>query len=398
MKVTKNGSLAIISGLSVMSLLFTACGSSNTGSAAATASTTASKSSATSTTDVSQTLVSQAKSEIGKYLGIPTFTPPGPPIDASKLKGKTVMVVDDNMVADALVQITKGIQAAGQLLGINVETYNGQNVISSIEQGVQQGINQKVDVIMLVGIATSLVPSSVAAANTAKIPVISVLPSQPDLTAPGQGYGTGIFGGSGPSYIELGRLMADTAIIQSDGGPINAGVIDFNNPGELAVVSGIKSVFSGCSNCKILTTQDIEPQNWATKITGATSSMILANPNLNYIFPTADTMAIFAVPGVSQSGATGKVSVITEDGDSPVLSLIQKGTVVTANPGYSTPWIGWEAMDQALRAMSGMKPGNPVVPIRYFDKSNLNGVDVTSSSTLYGDAYLAGYKNLWGLS
>ncbi|EQD33749.1 sugar ABC transporter, periplasmic sugar-binding protein, partial [mine drainage metagenome] len=128
-------------------------------------------------------------------------------------------------------------------------------------------------------------------------------------------------------------MIADTAIIESNGAPINAGVIDFNNPGELAVVSGIKSVFTSCPNCKILTTQDIEPQNWATKITGATSSMILANPNLNYIFPTADTMALFAVPGVTQSGATGKVSVVSEDGDSAVLSLIQKGTVLTADPG-----------------------------------------------------------------
>ncbi len=317
---------------------------------------------------------------------------------ASKLKGRTVMVVQDNTVADALVQITKGIQAAGQLLGINVLTYNGQNIVSTIEQGVQQGINQKVDAIMLVGIATSLVPSSVAAADAAKIPVISVLPSQPDIAAPGQGYGSGIFGGSGPSYTELGRLMADTAIVDSNGEPINSAAIDFNNPGELAVIGGIKSVFSSCPYCKILTTQDIEPQNWATKITGATSALILANPNLNYIFPTADTMAIFAVPGVTQSGAAGKVSVVTEDGDSGVLSLIQKGTVLTADPGYSTPWIGWEAMDQALRAMSGMQPGNPVVPIRYLDKSNLTGVDVTSLSTLYGNAYIAGYKKLWGLS
>ncbi len=317
---------------------------------------------------------------------------------ASKLKGKTVMVVEDNTVADALVQITKGIQAAGQLLGINVLTYNGQNIVSTIEQGVQQGINQKVDALMLVGIATSLVPSSVAAADAAKIPVISVLPSQPNLTAPGQGYGNGIFGGSGPSYTELGRLMADTAIVDSNGGPINSAAIDFNNPGELAVIGGIKSVFSNCPYCKILTTQDIEPQNWATKITGATSALILANPNLNYIFPTADTMAIFAVPGVTQAGAAGKVSVVTEDGDSGVLSLIQKGTVLAADPGYSTPWIGWEAMDQALRAMSGMQPGNPVVPIRYLDKSNLTGVNVTSLSTLYGNAYIAGYKKLWGLA
>lgn len=398
MKTAKKRSFTLVFSLSVVSLSVSACGSSNTASTSTSTSAKASKSTVSGATTVPQNIVSQARAEIAKYTGIPAFTPPGSPIVASKLKGKTVMVVQDNTVADALVQITKGIQAAGQLLGINVLTYNGQNIISTIEQGVQQGINQKVDAIMLVGIATSLVPSSVAAADAAKIPVISVLPSQPDLTAPGQGYGNGIFGGSGPSYTELGRLMADTAIVDSNGGPINSAAIDFNNPGELAVIGGIKSVFSSCPSCKILSTQDIEPQNWATKITGATSALILANPNLNYIFPTADTMAIFAVPGVSQSGAAGKVSVVTEDGDSGVLSLIQKGTVLAADPGYSTPWIGWEAMDQALRAMSGMQPGNPVVPIRYLDKSNLTGVDVTSLSTLYGNAYIAGYKKLWGLA
>lgn len=398
MRVVTKGTAALVSGLSAISLMVSACGGSTSTSNSA-SKTTAKPPSTTAKTSTSPgNLVSQAKTELSKYMAVPSFTPPGPPIDASKLKGKTVFVVQDNTVADALVQITQGIQAAGKLLGVNVETFNGQNIVSTIEQGVQQGIGQHVDAIMLVGIATSLVPSSVAAADAAKIPVISVLPSQPNLSAPGQGYGNGIFGGSGPSYIDLGRLIADTAIVETNGGAINAAVIDFNNPGEYAVVSGIKQIFSNCSACKIVTTQDIEPQNWATKISGATSSMVLANPNLNFVFPTADTMALFAVPGISQAGASGKVSVVSEDGDSGVLSLVQKGPILTADPGYSTPWIGWEAMDQALRAMSGMKPGNPVVPIRYFDKSNLAGVNVKSMTALYGNAYVAGYKKLWGLS
>ncbi len=397
MKGAKKGILTSLVGLSCAALAFSACGSSSTASASASGKQSPSAASSSTTATSATDIVSQAKAEIAKYQGIPEFTPPGPSIDSKKLTGKTVFVVEDNTVAEALVQITQGIQAAGKVLGINVQTYNGQNVISTIEQGVQQAINQKADALMLVGIATSLVPSSVAAANSAKIPVISVLPSQPDLSAPGQGYGPGIFGGAGPSYTQLGRLMADTAIIDSNGGPITAAVIDFNNPGEFAVASGIKSVLSQCSTCKIVATQDIEPQFWATKTTGATSSMILANPGLNYIFPTADTMAIFAVPGVRQAGATGKVSVISEDGDSAVLSLIQQGPIMTADPGYSTPWIGWEAMDQAMRAMSGMQPGNPVVPIRYFSRANLAGVNVKSMSTLYGNSYIAGYEKLWGV-
>ena len=108
-------------------------------------------------------------------------------------------------------------------------------------------------------------------------------------------------------------------------------------------------------------------------------------------------MAIFAAPGVSQAGASGRVSVVTAAGTD--LGLIQKGPIVVADPGFSQPWVGWVAMDQALRAMSGMQPGNPEVPVRYLDKSNLSGVNSKdlADANVYGNSYIAGYKKLWGL-
>lgn len=329
---------------------------------------------------------------------MPTFTAPGPSIDVSKLRGKTILVVEHDTVANALVEITNGLKQAGQLLGITVDTFNGQGTVSTIEQGIQQGINQKVGAIILVGVATSLVPSSIAAANSAKIPVIGAITGQPDVNQPGQGFGQGLFGAAGPSYIDLGKLVADTAVVNSKGGAVNSAVITFDNPIGPAVITGIKDVFSNCSSCKIVSTQDIEPQNWPTKVAGATSSLILANPSINYIMPVADTIGIFASAGVSQAGASGKVSVISDDGSSPgTLELVQKGPVYTADPGYSAPWTGWEAMDQALRAMSGMQPGNPVVPIRYLNKTNLAGANLKDLTTVFGDAYVAGYKKVWGL-
>lgn len=308
------------------------------------------------------------------------------------------MVVEHDTVSDALVEITKGIQAAGQAAGISVSTFNGQATVSTIEQGIQQGINQKVGAIILVGVATSLVPSSVAAANAAKIPVIGVLTGQPDPSVAGQGFGKGMFGGSAPSYTELGRLMADTAIVNSNGGAVNGAVITFDNPISPAVQGGIKAAFKGCSNCKIISTQDIEPQNWPTKTAGAVSSLILANPSMNYIFPVVDTIGIFASAGVSQAGASGKVFVVSSDGSSAgTLGLVQKGPVFAADPGFSSPWAGWEAMDQAVRAMSGMKAGNPEVPVRYLNKSSLVGANLKDLTSVFGNSYVAGYKKLWGL-
>lgn len=393
MKLEYKRPIATSSSFVALSILVAACGSSTSSSA-----TTTSPAKNTSTTVSAASRVAQAQAEIAKYTSIPTFTDPGPAIDVSKLRGRKVLVVLD-APAPSLQNIAAAIVQAGQAAGIQVQVFNGQGTISTIEQGIQQGIDQQVGAIILAGVATSQVPSSVAAANAAKIPIVDVVAGEPSPEVAGQGYGSSIFGGSGPSWVELGRLMADTAIVQSSGGNVNAAIITFDNPISSGVVKGINAVFSACSNCHIISSQDIEPTNWATKVAGATSSLILANPNLNYIFPVSDTPSIFANAGVSQAGASGRVQVVTSGSNGPAtVALVQKGPIMIADPGSSAPWSGWEAMDQALRAMSGMKPGNPVIPIRYLDKKNLTGLQFTSDlSSVFGNAYVAGYKKLWGL-
>lgn len=393
MKLVTQRTTMLTGGLAALSLLIAACGSSTT-SAVSSTTTSATKASASSEGKP----VAAAKAEIAKYGAIPTFTAPGPAIDVSKLKGKTVLVVQDNTIANALVEITKGIVEAGKVAGINVEVFNGQAIISTIEQGIQQGINQHVGAIIIAGVAPQLIPSSLAAANAAKIPVIGVLSGQPSMSAPGEGWGAAYYGGSGPSYVELGRLIADTSIVNSPSSGVTAAAVVFNDPTSKAVSTGIDQVFSTCSVCHIVSTQDVEPQYWPTKIAGSVSSAILANPKINYVFPAVDTMGIFATAGVSQAGASGRVSVVSDDASSPgTLGLVQKGPIYTADPGYSAPWAGWEALDQAMRAMSHMQPGNPEIPIRYFDKATLAGADVHHLSTLFGNAYVAGYTKLWGL-
>lgn len=399
MKFNRKRPLAAMGGLAVLSLLAAACGSSGSSASVAASGATAPKTTTVVTAASSVTdQVSRAQAEIAKYMAMPTFTAPGPAIDASKLRGKTILVVEHDTVSDTVVGIATAIQNAGQLLGITVDVFNGQGIISTIEQGIQQGINQKVGAILIIGVAPSVVPSSVAAVHAANIPLIGVDDSALDTSQPGQGLGQDFFGAAGANFETFGRLSADAAIVNSDGKPVNAAIFTINNPVSVAFVNGVKSVLNSCSFCTLVSTQDIEPQYWTTKLGPATSSLIVAHPDLNYIFPMADTLGLFVVAGVNQAGASGKVFVASGDGSSSgTLGLVQQGPIFIADPGASTPWMGWEAMDQTLRAMSGMQPGNPSVPIRYLDKSNLAGANLKDLTTIYGDAYVAGYKKLWGL-
>ena len=378
--------------VAAVALITSACGSSRSSSQQPTGKPKTGSSQVPATG--SSQLLSKAKAEIARYTAIPTFTPTGPPVDAAKLKGKTILIVMHDTVADALVGIQHGIQQAGAAVGLHVESDNGQGTVSTIVQDVQQGITQHVAAIILEGVDPALIPTSVSAAIAAKIPVITAT----DGLRTGSSADKGIFSMVSGDYTELGRVDADTALVDSAGKPIYAVVENFDNPVSRAAIVGINEVFSTCSYCHIVATQTIEPTSWPTKIPGTTASLIQAHPNVNVVFPVVDTMALFATAGVNQAGASGRVKIISQDGSSEgTLGLVQKGTAFVADPGVSEAWEGWQVVDEVLRALSGMSPGNPVVPFRYLDNQNLAGMNLKNLGSVYGTSYVAGFKRLWGV-
>ena len=339
-------------------------------------------------------LTQSAQAQISKYLSVPAFTPPGPAVDAAKAKGKTILVVAHDLVSDELVGIANGVKQAGAAAGLQVSIYNGEGQPSTIQQGIQRGISERVGAILLDGVAANLVPTVLQAATAAHVPVVGMtigLPSE-------GGGGPGVDAAAAADNNLMGELIADTAIVKGDG-TVRAILEDFNNPDSVGVVAGIKKAFAQCPSCKIVATADVEPPDWPTQLATTTASLVQSNPTANFVLPTADTMGIFATAGIQQAGAASRVKVVSADGSGAgPLSLVQKGTVYIADPGASPSWTGWLGVDQALRLMTGMKPGNPVVPTRYLDSANLGSLNVSSDSALYGDGYEIGFRKLWGLS
>jgi ribose transport system substrate-binding protein len=51
-----------------------------------------------------------------------------------------------------------------------------------------------------------------------------------------------------------------------------------------------------------------------------------------------------------------------------------------------------------MRGMLGLEPGNPEIPIRFFDDENLQDVDVNDLDEAYGNPdYRSGFMELWGV-
>ncbi|MGK2939119.1 MAG: sugar ABC transporter substrate-binding protein [Solirubrobacteraceae bacterium] len=340
--------------------------------------------------------MSSCESMLAKYAKQPQFTAPGPAIPASDLKGKTVAIIAATEAIPALAEVADGVKQAAATAGLKTTFVNGDLNPSTLSRGIQQAIDQKADAVVLDGVDPTLLTKPIASLKAAGIPTDIVLANEPVKDAPGQGSPNhDIDSASAPSYSTAGELLACKAIVDTDG-KANVAIMSTASISAAAnIVGGAKKMLAQCDGCEISTVTKTPVEAWTTTLPGLTSNLLRRNPEINYLLPVFDNMAIYVVTGTKQ--ATTKVPVATFNGSPAVLSNVKKDGGIVADPGQSNIWLGWHSIDQVMRGMLGDPPADPEVPIRYFDTSNLADVTVTDNSALYGTSFVDGYKKLWGL-
>jgi ribose transport system substrate-binding protein len=131
----------------------------------------------------------------------------------------------------------------------------------------------------------------------------------------------------------------------------------------------------------------------------ATQSALVQNPQANYIIPVFDGMVQFAAPAVTAANAAGRVKIASYNATPSVLQLMQQGNTIAMDSGESYDWLGWALADDSLRILTGNKPvPTENVKLRAFVKSNVNEAgEPPQVNKGYGNAYISGYKSLWGV-
>jgi ribose transport system substrate-binding protein len=374
----------------VLAVFVAACGGGGGGGGGDGASAKSSSSGDTSA------IVSQCNDTLSKARQPLQFTPPGPSIDTSKLKGKRITFVSLAQSVPTIADAAKQTQEAAKPLGITVNVWDAQGDVRRMQQGIQQAVSQKNDAIILLGIPTNVTQGALKQAADAKIPVVSELNNEPDANAPGQGAGPNIYATTAPSYVEVGGWLACKAIVDMKG---KADAVIFGAK-ELQPsakeVEGMRSMLQKCSGCKV--DENSTPvADWQTRLPGLAQSTIRRDPNINYLLPLYDGMGIFVTTGVRQAGAGDRVKVASFNATPPGLQLVQQGDIFTADPGQPPGWLAWGGLDQAMRGMLGEKPGDPKIPLRFFDGQNVKGVDVKNQDALFGSDFRDGFRKLWGV-
>jgi ribose transport system substrate-binding protein len=325
---------------------------------------------------------------VAKYKGLPTFTPPGEPIDPSTLRGKSMFLIP--LVPNPFNQnIQETMQGIAEKVGMNFTIYPNQGTPSEWVQGMNAALTAKPDIIVL---STAPDPRTLQPqleqAKAAGIPVLVThfyddsSPVPPDC----EGCAAGVTALVTAPFNVAGKAAADWIIADSKG---NANVLLIGgadvlpSPATLDTIS--KEFADQCPACKV-TVKNIPVSDWNTKAQGEVQSALY------------DAMVAGAVPAVQTLGKTGQVKVVSYNGSPYALKYIQDGDIVAMNVGEDTVGIGYTSMDQAFRILLGKPTVDERTPIRIWDKTNVNEAGVPPEvGKGYGSALSDGFLQLWGL-
>jgi ribose transport system substrate-binding protein len=336
-----------------------------------------------------------AKALVEKAAGDVTWTAPGGAIDVSTYAGKTIWVITSDYSVPFIQSVVASMKEAANVAGLKLQVFDGKGVTQTAANGIQQAVGAGAAAIEVLSVNTQFVAEAVKNANDAKIPVIGLL-----NTDPSQPIEKGAAAEVTIDYALSGKELVAYAVANTDG-PVNGFFLTLPSIATFdAMKQGIKDGFkSFCSSKCKLHIADLTEGNFKNETQSNTASALLRYPDTNWVFPAIDAMAQFAIPSITTAGKAKSVRLGSINAFEANLKFITQKNVQVVDVGNSNSWLGWAAVDRALRAMAGEEPSIVTVPVRLFDNDNLSGVDIGDESQLFpGVDFRTNYKKLWGVS
>lgn len=355
-------------------------------------------SSTASTAGAHNSVATAAGALVDKYTAVPAFSSPGPAFDPSKARGKTVFAIPVSASVPFNTYVGENLATALQNFGIKTVYYSDTGQVSQWVAGMNTAISEHVAAIDLIDVDPAVVGPQIAQAKAAGIPVIvDHFLNTGHTNYPGYKNVTGIVGAP---YNLAGRLEAAWALKQTGGKGTFVMVQSPDSLSSTDVAIGIRAEMSkDCPTCHLVNV-NVPFNDWSTRMQTAVSAALTSNPDTTYVLPVWDGMVQYIIPAITAAGMTGKVHISTYNADPFALQDMEGGNAVTMDVGESYSWLGYALADQTLRIMTGHPPvPDEKVPVRVFTAANVGETGHPPAiNTGYGNAYLNGYKALWGLS
>ena len=283
--------------------------------------------------------------------------------EQAKTAGPTVALVVKTLNNAFFIEMEKGARAAAESLGIQliVQAPEREIDVEKQMQIVENLIERKVDVLLLVPSGSREIVPAIGKANAANIPVVTV-DTRADaaaLSAANARIATFI----GSDNVEGGRIAGEF-IAQKLGGK-----------GKLAVLEGIPGHETGDSRLKGfreaiakhpgLTIVASQTANWERdQAFNVMQDILQSHPDIQAIFACNDVMALGAIEAIAAAGKTKSIAVVGFDAQDDARTAIREGRMA-ATIAQNPREMGRLALISASKLLKGETlPADQPVPIQ----------------------------------
>jgi ribose transport system substrate-binding protein len=274
----------------------------------------------------------------------PTTIPISAPMKAPAPKGKTFFWLQCEVPICA--KITKGVKAATAAMGWNLKTMIFKAAAPGA--GIESALQEKPDVIGVVGIPSAAVRPQLAAAAKAGIPVLACGgPEQPSPTT--------YRGICGNTTEPDGEQMARWAIRDSGGEAHMVTVTIGDYPSLATTVNGInKTAKKYCPQCSTdvlnVTIDDLGQGQVASKLV----AYLQSHPKVNYVLFTFADLQVGVPAALTSAGFAKKVTAVGNGAAEAQFQALANGAH-EAWLAYPAVLEGWMLLDAAARLVSDGK-------------------------------------------
>lgn len=346
--------------------------------------------------DANGGLLESVQTRIAQLKQPNTVMPPasGPRAVASK----RIAIVTITLAEAAAKREAMALAQAAQDIGWKSTIYDAQGSATIADQKFAQAIATKPDAIVLVALDKNTVGANLVSAKRAGIPVSCS--SCWDLSAENT---RGSFADVEPALSQLvamGKADAEFGYLQSGGHPKYLTMTDPALSNLAARQQGFDAFMQECKqhngDCMLVASRPFQVANATTTLSSQAASLAQANPKFNVFWVAYDFAALNVLNGLRQAGLVGQTSsfMVSSNGDGANLDIIKVGGYQKASVAIAWSWVGYAIVDNLNRIFAGQAIVAQNVPIRLFDKTN---VEQAQSGAWSGDVdYRAAFLKSWG--
>lgn len=338
--------------------------------------------------------VGESAALVAKYEAPPTWTPPGTPLDASKLRGGTVWHVMVDASIPAFATSSAGLEHAFRQVGMDVQSCDAKFTPTGASQCVSQAVDAGAAAIITNGVPFAFVEAVQPKAAAAGIPFVV-------------GAQTYREGGKDLTYADVNHIheleMVAHWVIADSGGDAESLVVALSEGGggRDPIDKGFLGVMGSCAGCEnhVIETSYANLANLPPQVAASLNQY----PGVDYVVPMYDGIVAGVLPGVQTAGKVDQVSGATGSGTATGLQMVADGVFLKAVAGSSNYIFAWIEADLVLRMLLDVElPRNPQPPQRLFTANNVGSLQLTSQAEMSGAWFgiddVAGlYRTHWGL-